>query len=224
MNAKVPFVVVDRDAARVEEAASERVLVFEGDATQEETLEAVGIGRAKALTTVLPNDALNVFITLTARTLNPNLRIVARGEDPRTESKLLQAGADRVVLPAAIGGDQIAQLIVHPLARDLFQHDALGSLGEICGVLGAELKALRITAGSRGVGKRVAELEAAAKGGYLVVAIKRADGRSLSAPRPDERFEAEDQILLFGRSDRMPDLDRAFAAPPNGARRELSAR
>jgi voltage-gated potassium channel len=209
-SANMPFVVVDRDASRVADACGEHVLAFEGDATQEETLERVGIRRAKVLTTVLPNDALNVFITLTARTLNAKLVIVARGEDQRTESKLLQAGADRVVLPAAIGGDIIAQLIVHPIAFDLFHEGAVSSLTETCATLGASFKSLRIGAESRGVGRRVAELEAAGQGGYLVVAIRRADGRSLQAPRPEERFEAGDEVLLLGRSECMTEVGALF--------------
>ncbi|MGD8861749.1 MAG: potassium channel family protein, partial [Myxococcales bacterium] len=74
-----PFVVVDREPARLEEAMACGAPVFEGDATSEETLEAVGIARAHTLATVLPSDALNVFITLTARNLNPELQILARG-------------------------------------------------------------------------------------------------------------------------------------------------
>jgi voltage-gated potassium channel len=226
--ASMPFVIVDREAARVEDAAGEHLLVLEGDATQEETLERAGIRRAKVLATVLPNDALNVFITLTARTLNDSLLIVARGEDQRTESKLLQAGADRVVMPAAIGGDIIAQLIVHPIAFDLFHEGAaMSSLTETCAALGANFKSLRIGAESRGVGRQVAELEAAGHGGYLVIAIRRADGRNVQAPRAEERFEANDEVLLLGRSSCMSEVAATFGTkllPSDGYMRGLRVR
>ncbi len=98
-----PFVLIDNDPSRTVEAEAKGYLVRQGSATDETVLESVGINRARFLATVLPDDAANVFITLTARSLNPNLIILARGEYPSTEKKLLQAGADKVVSPAAIG-------------------------------------------------------------------------------------------------------------------------
>jgi len=102
------FVVIDRDEERVAQIAIDGFLAHRGDATEEGVLEYVGIRRACCLATVLPQDALNVFITLTARDLSPALKIIARGEQPSTEKKLLQAGADEVILPATIGGLRIA--------------------------------------------------------------------------------------------------------------------
>ena len=97
------FVLVEHSAERVAEAENLGYLVLNGDAREEDVLEAVGVKRAKTLVTALNTDADNVFITLTSRELNPKLHIIARGELPSTRKKLLQAGADRVVLPAAIG-------------------------------------------------------------------------------------------------------------------------
>ena len=82
-----------------------------GDATCEKTLEQAAIGRAKSLACVLPNDALNVFITLTATEQNRQLEVIARAEDPRTESKLRSSGAHHVIMPAAIGALHIARII-----------------------------------------------------------------------------------------------------------------
>jgi voltage-gated potassium channel len=202
--ARVPFVVIDQDARRVEDAAGFGVLVFEGDATQEQTLEAAGITRARALATVLPNDALNVFITLTARSLAPKLSIIARGEDPRTERKLLAAGADRVVLPAAIGADQIAHLITHPLLNDLFTGDSLSSLSHMFGVLGAGFDVFRVEPNSSMLGHSLHDLEGAAQGGFMVVALRRANGALLSAPAESTLLEAGDEVLLMGRASRLP--------------------
>src|ERR1700688_2882830 len=84
------FVIVELNEARVTEATARSYVTWKGDATDEDVLEAVGVQRARALATVVPNDAANVFITLSARNLNKNLEIIARGEAPSTKSKLLQ--------------------------------------------------------------------------------------------------------------------------------------
>jgi voltage-gated potassium channel len=109
-----PFIIIDNDPERVAQAQAQGYLMYQGNATDETALEAAGIHRAKSLATVLPNDAANVFITLTAREMNPTLMILARGEMPSTEKKLRLAGADHVVLPASIGALRIAHLISHP--------------------------------------------------------------------------------------------------------------
>ena len=93
------FVVIDRGESRHVASKDSGFLSMQGDATDEDVLKQAGILRAKALATVLPDDAANVFITLSARSLNKDLTIIARGEMPSTERKLIQAGADRVVLP-----------------------------------------------------------------------------------------------------------------------------
>ena len=85
--------------------------IVQGDATDESTLEDASIAHANVLATVLPDDALNVFITLTAKGVNADLQVMARGEQPSTEKKLKQAGADRVVIPAAICAERMVEII-----------------------------------------------------------------------------------------------------------------
>src|SRR5260221_11758200 len=113
-----PFVIVDINYERLAMAEAAGYLFVKGSATEEETLLNAGADRAQVLATVLPQDTLNVFITLTARNLNRNLRIIARGEQPSTEKKLLQAGANEVVLPATIGGGRISHIITRPPTMD----------------------------------------------------------------------------------------------------------
>ena len=95
--------LIDPSHERVAMAEARDFLVVTGDATEEHVLEQAGIERAKVLVTVTPNDAENVFITLTARQMCPKLVIVSRAEGPSTPKKLKQAGADHIVMPAAIG-------------------------------------------------------------------------------------------------------------------------
>ncbi len=121
------MVIVDRDANRVDEAISEGFLALHGDAVDDDVLCQLGLFRARTLATVLPDDAANVFITLSARDLSATIRIIARAESPCTERKLLRGGATSVVMPSAIGAVRIAQLAtsptieVTPLPEDRFR-------------------------------------------------------------------------------------------------------
>ena len=143
------FVVIDHDPERTAMARESGYLMYQGDATDEMILQAVRIDRARALATVLPSDAANVFITLTAREMNPNLMLLARGELPSTEKKLRLAGADHVILLASIGAVRMAQLITHPTAVDfLAQNNGQENLNQMLAELDIQLNELRITSES----------------------------------------------------------------------------
>jgi len=204
-------VVVDTVAGRCADALEAGALVLEGDATQDATLRLAGIDRAAALATVLPNDALNVFITLTARSLNTSLRLIARGEDPLTEPKLRQAGADEVVLPATSGGLQIAEHIVRPAILSVLDDaESRGRLRELS-ALGLGVRAMRVPAGTRGVGRTVSELENLHPG-VLVISIRRKDGKPINAPSPRDVFADDDEVLLMGHDSALPSLTLTFPA------------
>jgi voltage-gated potassium channel len=208
-------VVVDTDPARAAEARALGALVLEGDATQDDVLTSAGIERASALATVLPNDALNVFITLTARSLNAKLRVIARGEDPLTEPKLRQAGADEVVLPSTSGGLQIAEHIVRPAILGLVDSaEARGRMRELA-ALGLGVRAMRIPKGTRGVGRSVAELESLHPA-VLVISIRRQDGTTIHAPSARDLFADDDEVLLMGHDTALTTLVLAFPVKPGG--------
>ncbi len=198
---RIPFVVVDQAPDRVAEAREHGWLTVQGEATDETVLRDAGISRARVLATVLPNDAANVFITLSARNMNPGIQIIARGEVPSTERKLLQAGANRVVLPAHIGADRIAHLILHPNARDLlsgstqpkveFEHH----LTE----LGLNMEEIEIDADSPWLRRRVVDIEQQSAGRLLVVAILRKEGGTDLNPVPTASFMPGDAIVVIKR-------------------------
>jgi voltage-gated potassium channel len=211
MQANKVCVVVDPDVARATEARTCGALVLEGDATQDDVLRTAGIERASALATVLPNDALNVFITLTARSLNAKLRVIARGEDPLTEPKLRQAGADEVVLPSTSGGLQIAEHIVRPAILELVDGaEARGRMRELS-ALGLGVRAMRIPKGTRGVGRSVSELETLHPA-VLVISIRRHDGTTIHAPSARDVFADDDEVLLMGHDSSLPTLTLNFPA------------
>jgi voltage-gated potassium channel len=203
-----PFVIVDINDERLAMAEAAGYLFVKGSATEEETLLNAGAERAQVLATVLPQDTLNVFITLTARNLNRNLRIIARGEQPSTEKKLLQAGANEVVLPASIGGARIAHIITRPATMN-FLGDTQGIIGEEHKRLGVEIGELRLHLHTFLVGKKVQELQTLAQGNFLVLAIQRADGTILRSGFLEESLQEGDAVIIVGRTNALPAILRA---------------
>ena len=189
------FVIVDNDNDRLADAREMGILALGGDATEEDTLEKAGIDRAKSLVSALAADADNVFITLTSRNRNPKLQIIARGELPSTQKKLIQAGADRVVLPAAIGAQRIANMVTRPSVVELMELVS----GE--STLDIEVDELLLPSNSSLIGKTVAETEAHRAHGLLVVAVKRAEGEMVFKPDADFDFQPDDTVIVMGRVD-----------------------
>jgi voltage-gated potassium channel Kch len=195
------FVLVEQSEERLAEARELGYLCVHGNATDEAALELAGIRRARALATVLPDDAANVFITLSARSLNPTLTIIARGEMPSTETKLLQAGAQRVVLPTHIGAERIAELILYPKAAELLhgtqqEEDFARELRRF----GLEMEVVAVSAESGCVGRSVRAIEQEAAGAFLIVALNRRDGASEAPPPPAAVVRAGDGVVVVGHS------------------------
>ncbi|HEY1067828.1 MAG TPA: potassium channel protein [Pirellulales bacterium] len=217
------FVIVDTDAVRLREAEAQGCLVLVGDAREESVLIAAGVKRAKVLASVLPDDTANVFITLSARELNSDMQIVARGESPSTEKKLIRSGANQVVLPAAIGATRIAHLITRPSAETLLK-EALGStqLHQELNEIGLDLTEIPIAPGSALQGRTLKEVEISGQSGFVIVAIKGGDGKILRHPGMDVMLQGGDTIILVGHREALPDL--AVRAKPQSFRSYRGAR
>lgn len=199
------FIVVDSDPTRSAQAQEQGYLMYQGNATDEEVLEAVGIHRAKSLATVLPNDAANVFITLTAREMNPGLMILARGEMPSTEKKLRLAGANHVVLPASISALRLAHLITHPAAVDfLAQTNGHQGLNEFLAELDIQLNEIVIDAKSPLIGGTIGDIEVKGRGTFITVALRRADGEVIIHPPRATYLAQGDSVILMGHQGDMP--------------------
>lgn len=197
------FVIVEMNEQRFNELAARGYPTWRGDAADEEVLVAVGVKRARALATVVPNDAANVFITLSARNLNKDLEIIARGEAQSTKSKLLQAGANAVVEPTDIGAERIAQLILYPQTSSLTDgSDRMRTLGIGLRTLGLELEVMAVAADSPLAGATIATIEREAAGGLFVVAVNRNSGETISRPAPDVVISAGDGVVVMTRSGR----------------------
>ena len=112
---KVPFLLVEQNPLKIQEAEHRGYLVVAGDAVEETTFEEARIKHARALATCLPKDADNVFVTLTARAMNPELNIISRAEEPSTQPKLIRAGANRVICPPVLSATKVSSMMLNPL-------------------------------------------------------------------------------------------------------------
>ncbi len=210
------FVVLEHDEERAAHARALGYACLQGDATDEDLLTAAGIRRASTLATVLPNDAANVFITLSARSLNPNLDIISRGELPSTEKKLLQAGANHVVLPTHIGAERIAEMILYKeTARFLRGSGRMRDFEVVLHSLGLEIDTISAAADSLIVGQTVETVEQEASGAFFIVRINRRDGAVIAGPEGSTRIEAGDGVVIVGRGARTRALSGLFAPPPD---------
>ena len=201
VKAQSSFVVIERDTSKLGEAP---FLYLTADATDEDALHAAGVERARTLATVLPDDAANVFITLSARNMNKNLEIIARGEAPSTEAKLFHAGADKVVLPTHIGAERIAEMILYPATTRLVSdstdmHEKKRRLHE----LGLELEVVAVPDDGALVGETVREAEQRGRGSFFVVQVDRAGGQTIMQPGEDVRIEGGDKLVLVIRGSRV---------------------
>jgi voltage-gated potassium channel len=204
------FVILDHKAERIAAAEEMGFRVYQGNATDEAALLAAGIERARVLATVLPDDAANVFITLTARGLNPNLMIVARGELPSTEKKLKLAGANHVVSPASISGLRMANLITHPnMLEFLDQSEERSRLSELLAQIDVQVDELTIQADSVLVGKTIGDLEVRGKGTFIVVALRR-NGEITTHPGYDTLLSRGDTVIVLGHHGDIPRLGHTF--------------
>ena len=211
VDAHHPFVVVDNSSDRIASAEAMGYRVCQGNASDEQVLQSAGIDRAKVLATVLPDDAINVFITLTARGLNPNLMIVARGEVSTTENKLRLAGADHVISPASISGMRMANLITRPNTIEfLDQNEERTQLNELLAQIDVQVDELTVPPNSPLVGRSIADLEIRGKGTFIVVALRRIEGDLLTHPRHEEILQTGDTVIVLGHRGDIPQFSRLY--------------
>jgi voltage-gated potassium channel len=203
--AELPFVVIERAADRIAEIERQSYLYVTGDATEEPTLRDAGLVRAKTLVTAMPTDAETVFITLTARQMCPQVMIVARAEQPSTAKKLRQAGANHVILPAAIGAHRIVSLLTNPSAVEFAELVTQRSR------LAIEMDDMPIRPDSPLDGKSLRDADIGRRTGVIVIAVKRSDGSVEFPPSGDVPFASGDSIVVLGRRANLDQFRNEFA-------------
>ena len=204
-DAGLPFVVIELGVEKVPEIEAKGFLYVQGDATEEKVLHEAGLTRAVTLVTVMPNDAANVFITLTARQMAPKVKIVARAEQPSTQKKLRQAGADHVILPAVIGARRIVSLLTNPSAVEFAELVTQRSS------LAIEMDDVPIREQSTLRGRTLRDADIGRRTGIIVIAVKRRDGRVEFPPTGDVPLDEGDSIVVLGRRANLDEFRRQFA-------------
>ncbi len=197
------FVVVDNDAQRHLMQTSFEMIF--GDATLDETLQKAGILKASTIITTLPKDADNVFITLTAREMNPNVKIIARSSEENSEKKLYRAGADKVVMPDRLGGLHMAQLITKPHVIEFI--DLLSGLGEVKLCL-EEVPFEKLKPHFRN--KTLKDLQIRQHSEATVIAFKDDAKGFTFNPNPDIVVGESDVIILLGTEKAIADFKEQF--------------
>ena len=191
--ARHPFVVIDWQQDVVEDLQEAVLPHVSGDAEEEETLREAGIERARGLILTLPEDSTNVFVALMARELNPKIFILARTNNRKNRSKLLHAGANKVISPDEIGADRMAQVILRPNV-DRFMEHVLQT-----GALGLHMEEVMVEAGAPLDGKSLAQARLRQQFDAVVVALIDAEtGEMKFNPRASDLIHAGDVLIVLG--------------------------
>jgi len=197
------LVVVDVDPARVVGLAHPYVV---GDATEDAVLHQAGIERAGGLAAVTASDATNVYLTLSGRSLSPDLFIVARARVSDSEPKLVRAGADRVINPQAIGGARAAAFLLQPHVAEFIDVVTHGLDVEF------RLAEIPVEAASAFTGQTLRQAHIRDRTGALVLAVRQVDGQFSTNPSPDSVLAAGQVLIAIGTDEQLGAL-AAFAAP-----------
>jgi voltage-gated potassium channel len=200
---RVKFVVIEKNLVVHEK---EEAFVIEGDATQDDILKEVGIERARGLISVLPTDAENLYVVLSAKGLNPNLFIVARAGEEGSEQKLLRAGADRVISPYHIGGLRIAHTVLKPAVVDFIE------LATKSGNIDLQMEEIPIPEGSGLMGLSLDQCGIGRDLGVIIVAIKKPTGDMKFNPTFRTLVEPGDTLIALGEVSKLKVLEEMVAS------------
>ena len=195
-------VVVDFEESSIDKIRTYTDLLFvQGDATQEEVLEKANISQAKALITAIPNDAENVYVVLTAREMNPGLKIISRSSNSQSDNKLKRAGADNVIMPDRLGGQQMAKLVAQPDVVEFLDNILLQS------TKGVKLEEVSCQGLARCfIGKSIKELNVRNRSGANIIGLKDENGGYVYNPSPELVLENNYHLFVLGNKEQVSNL------------------
>jgi voltage-gated potassium channel len=203
--AGAPFLIVERNEQRVERASQAGMLAMLADATRDESLREAGIERARGFIAALPSDAENVFVILSAKTLNPNLNVVTRASEEGADEKLRRAGADTVFSPYSITGHRLAQALIRPHVVQL-----LDFAGQAMG-LDVTMEQLPVGQDRSLVPRRLKDL-LPHESRLIVLAIRKLDGSTAFKPAPETDIAAGDVLIVMGEQPALRQMETILAA------------
>ncbi|WP_409296161.1 potassium channel family protein [Peribacillus sp. SCS-26] len=199
---ETPTVVIDQEEQEIPPNLPNYIHYILGDATDDAILKKAGIEQASSLVTTLPTDSDNVFVTLTAKGCNENIKVIARAEKKQAEDKLIRAGASRVINPSSIGGRQMVFSILKPVSVDYVNsmlHAGKRNYG---------IEEVSIPEGSPFENKTIGELEIHSTYGVMVLAVL--EGEEVNSnPEPEVKLKRGDTIVIFGSEDQLKQFEEA---------------
>lgn len=205
--------VIEKGADALARLEARGLPVVVGDGANDDVLRAAGVLRARGIAIAVSSSAEAVFVTLSARELNPALNIVTRVADSEHALKARRAGATSVVSPHTMGGWRMAHGLVRPHASSFLDLATLASHAEIL------LEELEITAGSKVAGQSLGELKLGERYGVLIVAIRRADGRMVPTPSASEALRVGDVLIAIGAPEKVRSLGARLEVVPRAPAR-----
>ncbi len=197
-----PFVIIERREnviSRIQEDPN--LLYLQGDATNEDVLRAAGIDHAKALIATTPNDADNVFVVLTARSMNPTLTIISRASEPGSDTKLRRAGATNVIMPERMGGQRMARLVTQPDVVEFVEYILLQRNKDVSI---HEVNCRKMS--NRHAGKSLGELRIGSTTGTTIIGLKNGENKYLFNPGSEYVLNVQDQLFVLGSPDQVRNL------------------
>ena len=205
MQSKAPFVVIESSSELLATLDAD-ILSLQGDATQDSILEQAGIEKAKGLISVLSSDANNLYVVLSARGLNPNLRIVARASEEGAEQKLIRAGADSVVSPYYIGGLRIAHTLIKPAVVDFIEFATRSENLEL------QMEEVKVKDDSHIIDHSLDQSGIRRDMGVIIVAIKRESGKMEFNPTSKCVIRQGDTLVVMGETKQLQQLEKLVGA------------
>ncbi len=199
----IPFVVVDSSYEKVEEITMDGYIALLGNSVDESVLVSAGIMRARGLIACVSTPADNVYITLTARALKPDIFVMGRANDETSEKRLISAGADKVVSPYSIGGRRMANIILKPAVVE-FIDIAVGRKD-----LMLAIEEITICTGSSLIGKTIVDSGIKKSYGVIVVAILKMGGKMIFNPETTSKIDEGDVLVALGEYENLKKLARA---------------
>jgi voltage-gated potassium channel len=203
--AGVPFIILDRAEAKVERAMQEGMIAALGDSTFDNNLRDVGIERARGLVAALATDADNLFLVLSAKSLNPHLHVASRVIEEEAEQKFRRAGADAVFMPYNMAGSRLAQSILRPHVVEFLEVATAES------ELKVSIEQVKVGSHSEFVDKSIRQMELRKQVGVIVLAVRRADGQMLFNPDPDTLIQPGDYLIAMGNEEQLRNLTTLVA-------------
>ncbi|MFA4919182.1 MAG: potassium channel protein [Thermodesulfovibrionales bacterium] len=202
---KLKYAVIEKNEVILDSDEKNETLIIQGDATRDDLLKKVGIERAKCLISVLPTDAENLYVVLSARGLKPDLLIVARAGEEGSEQKLLRAGADRVVSPYHIGGLRMAHTVLKPAVVDFIEFATKS------GNIDLQIEEITIQEGSQLVNHSLDECGIGRDLGIIIVAIKQKTGEMRFNPTFRTAIQVGDTLIAVGETSKLAVLEKMAA-------------